>query len=83
MNLSPGGGVDPIMNSEDKRRLRQLKRDIKQAGNKKRRQFLKRELRERPEEAPYSEFQFGRRSSTGLNGLDQDSTRRNRQNDEE
>ena len=59
-----------------KRELRKLKRDVKRAGNKRRRQYLKRELREKPEEAPHSEFDFGRFSSTPLNALDQDATRR-------
>jgi hypothetical protein len=68
------------MRPEDKRRLRQLKREIKRAGNKRRRQHLKRELRERPEDAPYSEFHFGRNTSTGLNPLDNDSTRRKPEN---
>jgi hypothetical protein len=61
---------------EDKRRYRKLKRDIKRAGNKRRRQHLKRTLAEKPEEAPYTEFDFGRDSSAGLNGMDQDATRR-------
>jgi hypothetical protein len=64
------------MRPEDKRRLRQLKRDIKRAGNKRRRQHLKRELRDQPEDAPHSEFDFGRSSSATLNRLDNDSTRR-------
>jgi hypothetical protein len=64
------------MNREDKRQLRKLKRDLKQAGNKRRRQFLKRELAENPEEAPFSEFDYGHTSSQTLNGLDQDATRR-------
>jgi hypothetical protein len=68
------------MNPEDKRRLRQLKRDIKRAGNKRRRQHLKRELREHPEDAPYSEFDFGRDSSAGLNRLDNDAARRKPEN---
>ena len=50
--------------------------DLKKAGSKRRRQFLKRDLAENPEEAPHAEFDFGRTSSEGLNGLDQDSTRR-------
>jgi hypothetical protein len=62
--------------SDDKRRLRKLKRDIKRAGNKRRRQHLKRQLAENPEEAPHTEFDFGRTSSETLNGLDEDSTRR-------
>lgn len=60
----------------EKRQLRKLKRDVKRAGNKRRRQHLKRELQERPEDAPFTEFEFGRDSSTGFNGLDQDATRR-------
>ncbi len=66
---------------DDKRQIRKLKRDLKRAGNKRRRQHLKRELAEKPEEAPYSEFDFGRDSSATLNALDQDATRR-RQKDE-
>jgi hypothetical protein len=61
---------------QDKRQFRKLKRDIKRAGNKRRRQHLKRDLIENPEEAPYSEYDFGRNTSTGLNGLDNDSTRK-------
>ena len=60
----------------DKRRLRKLKRDVKKAGNKKRRAHLKRELTDNPEDAPHSEFDFGRHSSEGLNALDNDATRR-------
>src|SRR5690349_23167008 len=62
------------------RRLRQLKRDIKRAGSKRRRRHLKRELREHPEDAPYSECDFGRNSSAGLNRLDRDATRRKPEN---
>jgi hypothetical protein len=61
---------------QDKRRLRKLKRDIKRAGNKRRRQHLKRELAANPEEAPFAAFDFGRDSSAGLNALDHDATRR-------
>jgi hypothetical protein len=61
---------------QDKRRYRKLKRDIKRAGNKRRRQHLKRELVEKPDEAAFSEFDFGRDSSAGLNGMDRDATRR-------
>ena len=59
-----------------KRQLRKLKRDIKRAGVKRRRQQLKRDLTDKPDEAHHSEFEFGRDSSTGLNGLDHDTTRR-------
>ena len=61
---------------QDKRRYRKLKRDIKRAGNKRRRQHLKRDLQESPEEAPYSEFDFGQVSSQTMNAMDQDATRR-------
>ena len=64
------------MNRDDKRQLRNLKRHLKRAGNKRRRQHLKRELTENPEAAPHSEYDFGKSSSAGLNGLDQDATRR-------
>ena len=60
----------------DKRQFRKLKRDLKRAGNKRRRRFLKQELADNPEDAPYSEFDFGNDSSAGLNGMDQDATRR-------
>jgi hypothetical protein len=68
---------------QEKRRLRELKRDIKKAGNRKRRNALKRDLAENPEEAAHTEFDFGRASSETLNGNDRDSTRRNTREDEE
>jgi hypothetical protein len=61
---------------QDKRKFRQLKRDLKQAGNRKRRRHLHRELQDRPEDAAHTEFDFGRRSTAGLNGNDRDATRR-------
>jgi len=60
---------------QDKRHFRKLKRDVKRAGNKRRRAFLKRELVDNPEEAPFSEFDFGETSSETMNGMDQDATR--------
>lgn len=60
----------------DKRELRKLKRAIKRKGNKRRRSALKRDLDENPAEAAHTEFDFGRSSSSTLNGLDHDSTRR-------
>lgn len=76
-NLAPVPGVGPHMApKDDKRRQRQLKRDIKRAGNRKRRRHLKRDLERNPDEAAHSDFVFGRNSSAGLNNLDQDSTRR-------
>jgi hypothetical protein len=61
---------------QDKRRYRQLKRDLKRAGNRKRRRHFQRELLQNPEEANSAEFDFGRDSSAGLNGNDRDATRR-------
>lgn len=69
-----------MMNNQDKRRHRELKREIKRAGNKKRRQHLKRQLEVNPEEVVSDEFDFGRNSSKELNGVDQDATRRKRDN---
>jgi len=66
------------MDQKDKRQLRRLKRDIKRTGNKRRRQVLKRDLTDSPEDAPHAEFDFGRSSSATLNGLDEDATRKDR-----
>ena len=57
---------------QDKRRQRELKREIKQAGNRRRR----RALQVNPEEAAHAEFDYGRDSSEPLNGGDHDTTRR-------
>ena len=69
--------VDP-----QKRLLRKLKRTIKRAGSKHRRRDLKRQLVENPEGAAEAEANVGKHSSEGLNGLDQDSTRRPKTIDE-
>jgi hypothetical protein len=71
------------MKHDDKRQLRHLKRDLKRAGSKRRRRQLKRDLEEHPEDAPHSEFDFGRTSSATLNGLDKDATRRRSERAEE
>jgi hypothetical protein len=65
----------------DKRQLRQLKRTLKKRGNKHRRQQLKRDLAENPDEAAYSEEQLGRYRSETLNRLDNDATRRRVESD--
>ncbi len=59
-----------------KREQRQLKREVKRAGSQRRRRQWKRDLRENPEEAPFSEEDFGRYSTEPWNGMDQDHTRR-------
>jgi hypothetical protein len=64
---------------QDKRRYRQLKRDLKRAGNRKRRRHLQRELRDNPLEADPDDFDFGRDSTAGLNGNDRDATRRRKE----
>lgn len=66
----------PMPPRDDKRQQRQLKRDIKRAGNKRRRRQLKDQLARSPEEAAVFEPDFGRYSSAGLNGIDDDATRR-------
>jgi hypothetical protein len=62
----------------EKRELRELKRTIKRAGNKRRRRQLKRDVIEHPEEAASLEADFGRYRSADLNGIDRDATRRSR-----
>lgn len=64
------------MPDPDKRRMRELKRAVKKRGNKHRRQQLKRDLAENPEEAAQSEEDVGKHRSDRFNGLDDDSTRR-------
>ncbi len=67
---------------EDKRFLRQLKREVKRQGTKRVRRRLKQDLRDNPGEAHTSEIHFGRFSSQTLNGLDQDATRRRKYHEE-
>ena len=61
---------------QEKRQVRKLKREIKQAGNRKRRAKLNRDLRDNPQEAHLTEPSVGKASSETLNGLDKDSTRK-------
>lgn len=68
---------------DDKRLYRNMKREIKRAGNRQRRQHLKRTLEENPEEAAHTEFDFGRNTSANLNGNDNDATRRRHQDTDE
>lgn len=62
---------------QDKDFYRKMKRFLKKEGNKRKRHWLKQQLEQNPEEAPYDEFDFGDLSSKWLNGLDHDSTRKN------
>jgi hypothetical protein len=57
------------------RELRELKREIKRAGNQRRRRHRKRVLRENPEEAANPEENSGRYPTLELNGIDRDRTR--------
>ncbi len=61
---------------QEKRHHRQLKRSVKRAGTKKVRQQLKRNLTENPEEAANAQIDYGRDTSSSLNGNDRDLTRR-------
>jgi len=67
----------------DKRKYRELKRTIKRAGSKHRRQDFKRQLREAPDEAHTKEENFGRYSSAAMNANDQDATRKRAAEEEE
>ena len=67
------------MPDPDKRKMRELKRAIKKRGNKRRRQELKRGLAEDPTGAADAEENLGRHRSVELNRLDDDSTRRKKE----
>lgn len=60
----------------EKRKLREHKRAVKKRGNKHRRQELKKNLSENPEEAAHANEELGRHRSADYNGIDKDSTRR-------
>ena len=66
----------------DKKERRALKCAVKRAGKKHRRAALKRDLRDNPEEAAFSEEKLGRHRSSTLNGQDFDSTRRLKEEEE-
>jgi hypothetical protein len=65
------------MDNKDKKRYRQIKRDIKKAGTKRLRRRLKEDLATHPEEAHWDEVDYDASlRSESLNGLDQDNTRK-------
>jgi hypothetical protein len=68
-----------IMPDPDKRKMRELKRALKKRGNKHRRQQLKKNLAENPEGAADAEEDLGGYRSDTLNKLDNDSTRRKKE----
>jgi len=55
---------------DDKRRLRNLKKAVKRAGNKHRRQALKQQLQRHPDEAHRDEEDLGGKSSRPMNAMD-------------
>lgn len=69
--------------NDDKRRHRELKRDLKKAGNRKRRRHFDRTLQRTPDSAHEAEFEFGRESTESLNGNDHDATRRAKREEED
>ena len=58
------------MDGKEKKFYRDLKRSIKQKGNRKRRRAARQDLTENPKEAHWFEEAFGKYSSEWLNGLD-------------
>lgn len=61
----------------EKKELRDTKRSLKKAGNKKRRGKLKQQLRDDPDEAHTNEPSVGKYSSEPFNGMiDNDRTRK-------
>ena len=64
------------MDSREKRALREQKRQIKRLGNQRLRRQVRQALTEAPEEVADLEPDYGKFRSVGLNGMDQDTTRR-------
>jgi len=69
-----------MQNRKEKKRLRQIKRDIKRSGNKRVRSQVKRDLEENPEEAHLAQHNFGGYTSEKFNGMDDDATRKKKGN---
>jgi hypothetical protein len=58
--------------NDQKKLFRSLKRIIKKTGNRRTRNALKRSLSANPAEAHWDEIDYGKSSSTWLNGIDED-----------
>jgi len=58
------------MKKDDKRFYRQLKKQIKKTGNKKRRRFYKENLENNPAETHQNTYDYGHDQSSALNGHD-------------
>jgi hypothetical protein len=56
--------------NDDKRKLRNLKKAVKRKGNKHRRNTLKRQLQNAPDEAHRAQEDLGRSESRHMNRLD-------------
>ncbi|WP_152050720.1 hypothetical protein [Tautonia marina] len=66
---------------DEKRQLRETKRELKRAGHKKVRARSKHLLESSPEDAHLARDSFGRYTTAHLNGIDRDATRRPRRPD--
>jgi hypothetical protein len=64
------------MSQDDKRRLRKLKRDVKRAGNKRRRRALKQFLGNEKHDHEVTGDGLGRTRSAVFNGMDRDAKRK-------
>ena len=64
------GAVGEFMSRDQKRFYRNLKRAVKKTGNRKRRNYLKKQLKNDPVSAHEAEFEFGGNSSEWLNAID-------------
>ena len=71
------------MDQDQKRELRQLKREIKRKGGKIRRRQLKQGLIDNPEAARDTVVDFGRFESKAMNGFDRQPARPAQQDDPE
>lgn len=58
------------MKNDDKRFYRELKKQVKKAGNKKVRRDLKKQMDENPEEAHFLDDDYGHNESSVFNGRD-------------
>jgi hypothetical protein len=66
------------MQRQEKKRLREIKRQIKRSGTKRVRARSKRELAENREDADFSRIGFGDFRSEHFNGMDEDATRKSK-----
>ncbi len=64
-----------MLNDNEKKNLRELKREMKRVGKRKVRNYLKQQLRDNPEEAQHNEPDFGKWSTEHMNGKFTDSKR--------